>query len=888
MEVESPLHPRCAIQRRSSCLFLLLGLTACGQVAAAASGQLASDYLVRTWQSDTGLPQNSVSAILQTQDGYLWIGTFNGLVRFDGLKFTSFTVGNTPELVSDSIVTLFQDRRRRLWVGTDGGGLACLEEGKFTCYTLPDRVGASVVSTISEDQQGGLWIGTDGGLYRLSAGRIAEVKADNATEGFGAVHRIYCDPEGTLWMSIADSSISDSLWTWRKGTLRREAEYAHISGMTSDMRSRVWLASSTKGLICPQGVNPSAQSLPHDKLPELICATRNGDIWLVKGLILTRLRAGQWKDYHLSEELLGGGLLVIFEDREQNLWIGTNGRGLLQLRPKVVQNYSVQDGLPGNDIVVLAEGLAGQVWIGGFGVGIGVWDKTNRYQRLAGLPKGREDVPAIWPGRNNRMWLGTRDGMFFSWETNGTVIRQPEVKDGARIIFEDRDGGLWLGTRSRGVELRQRGTITRFSQSEGLSDNFVTGIAQTPDGAIWIGTKHGLNRWLDGRISQFDRRDGLGAECIHTLYIDTAGILWAGTAGGGLARFKDGKFGAVTASHGLPNEVVAQIIEDGMGFLWIGSNAGIFRANRQELLECADGKRSNARFQSFGRNAGLLNPECAGSFQPSCLRSGDGKLWFATVGGIVVIDPTQLILNSLPPPVHVTSITADGKQCRLSAGTAESAAEVTVPQGRSKVQIDFTGLGFAAPEAVHFRFRLAGVDTDWVEARTGRTAYYNRLSPGSYTFEVTACNEDGVWNETGATVALQVMPFWWQTSWFKSVALLAMASALTGTIWALHNRRLRRALEKAQQKAAQDFAQELAAVNSTLRAQKLALETALANVKTLNGLIPICSHCKKVRSDEGYWQQVEAYVQQHSEAQFSHGLCPDCLPIFFPDAPGQG
>jgi hypothetical protein len=391
-----------------------------------------------------------------------------------------------------------------------------------------------------------------------------------------------------------------------------------------------------------------------------------------------------------------------------------------------------------------------------------------------------------------------------------------------------------------------------------------------------------LNRIHHGGLSRFYREHGLGSDCVHSLLVDKRGVLWVGTVGGGLGvRLAAGRFASLGAAHGLANEVIGQILEDDNGALWLGSNGGILRVSREELLACASGARATVHCRTFGRREGMSNPECAGGFQPSCFRARDGRLWFATVGGAVIVDPERLGKNALPPPVVVTSVSADGVGCRL-ANSIAGPLRARVPPGTARVQVHYSGLSFVAPEDMRFQVRLEGLDADWIDAGSRREASLDRLSPGLYSFRVRACNSDGVWNEEGARLWLEVEPFWWQTSWFRSSASASVFLATLGLAWRTHTRRLGRALELAERRSAGLRAAELGTANRNLQARAQELESALANVRTLSGLIPICAGCKKVRDDKGYWEQVELYVSRHSEARFSHGLCPGCAEEYFP------
>jgi len=306
------------------------------------------------------------------------------------------------------------------------------------------------------------------------------------------------------------------------------------------------------------------------------------------------------------------------------------------------------------------------------------------------------------------------------------------------------------------------------------------------------------------------------------------------------------------------------------------------RINREELLACARGQTAAVHCRTLGRDDGMVNTECAGGFQPACFKAHDGRLWFATVGGVVIADPSRLTTNNLAPPVLVESVLADGVASRLT-GSESGLLQASIPPGTTRVQVNYAGLSYVAPESVSFQVRLDPLDADWVDIGSRRAAYFNRLSPGNYTFCVRACNNDGVWNEAGARAVLHVGAFWWQTPQFHWSAAVGGAAGCAIVAVGLHLRRLRRALELAERRSTELRNAELGAANQTLQSRTKELELALANVKTLRGMIPICAGCKKIRDDKGYWEQVERYVARHSDATFSHGLCPACTEKYFPN-----
>jgi ligand-binding sensor domain-containing protein len=868
--------------RRSSCAVpWLLVLAVCqlhGVVSERGAPLDSPEYLIGNWQTEDGLPQNSISAIAQTPDGYLWLGTFNGLVRFNGVRFTVFTSATSPGLLSDNINMLYVDRGGRLWICTDGGGLSCYEQEKFTALAGTNQVAASIVSGVAEDAKGNLWVGTAEGLYRLVSGNLAHVAAAQDGQPIGGVADMKSASDGKVWLAA-----DEKLYCISEGKVALAPGFEGLTSVLPSRSSGLWYGGRQIGLRRYQSGKHTAYPGFMDWEFRQIYEARNGDLWVGSAdRGLARLRGGEQRVFTTQDGLLANDVNALFEDQEGNLWVGTNGGGLHRFREKRLRTYTVREGLPGNDVVCLLEDRRGRVWIGSYGQGVCVWE-GGQFRRLPGLPAAPDAVIALAEGRDGQLWLGVAGGRLISWQDGSATEEDLTAYEGARVVFEDRDGALWLGSKLRGVERRYGGKTIRYSRQEGLSHDYVTSIAQDKEGAIWVGTRQGLNRISAGRVERFSRREGLGADCIHTLYVDQEGVLWAGTAGGGLSCLRQGRFAAITTAQGLPNDVIGQILEDGLGNVWLGSNAGLCRVKRSELLACAERRTRWVQGLILNHNDGLVNPECAGSFQPACFRGRDGRLWFATVGGIVVVSPEQLAPGSLPPPVHVESVLADGRACLPTRGAPASPATVTVPPGVGRVELSYTGLSYVAPSRVRFRFRLVGTDKDWVEAGTRRTAYYPRLAPGRYRFEVIACNNDGVWNTTGDAVNLVVQPLWWQTGWCKALAALGLLGTTAGwtgaTIW----RRMRRKMELAEQRSTKLRAEELGAANQRLQVRTNELEEALAKVKVLTGLLPICATCKKIRDDKGYWNKVEHYITEHSDARFTHSICPDCAKRLYPE-----
>jgi streptogramin lyase len=415
-----------------------------------------------------------------------------------------------------------------------------------------------------------------------------------------------------------------------------------------------------------------------------------------------------------------------------------------------------------------------------------------------------------------------------------------------------QDGSIWVGTSLEGLARIQQDTITVFTIQEGLSSNEIRALAEDRDGALWIGTKsNGLSCFKDGAFTLFSMKNGLPNNSIQCLYIDQEDALWIGTRKG-LCRRKDGVFACYSVKQGLFANHIYGLVEDSRGYLWMGCGKGIFHVSLQQLHDFAAGKIAAFDATQYGREYGISGSVAVGH-NPVVLRTLDNRIWFATLEGLVVVDPASLSTNRIPPPVHLEEMTID-QRSYLVGQPADA------PAGNGDMTFRYTALSFEAPERIQFKYKLEDFDSDWRDAGTRRIAYYTNVPPGSYRFQVIACNKDGIWNETGADFALRLAPHFHQTYWFYGLVALLVALAGAAT-------------------------QRLHMVQLKRRERELAarVHDALAQIKVLKGLLPICASCKKIRDDTGYWQQMESYIREHSEVEFSHGICPDCMRKLYPD-----
>jgi PAS domain S-box-containing protein len=731
-------------------------------------------YVFDTWGTDDGLPQATVKAIVQTRDGYLWVGTFGGLARFDGVKFTVLDAASAPGLRSHRILTLYEARDGVLWIGTEGGGLTSYAGGKFTSYTTSHGLPSDTVGALTQDARGDLWVTTSGGLARWDGTRFtAYTEADGLPAG--PIWRMDADKEGRVWIGT-----SGGLALYEEGRFKL---YTTADGLPSDeVRATlvaedgaVWAATSA-GLARLKDGSLTAYTRRDGLLGDVmrvLAEDAAGNVWT------SALSGGlnRWSGGELTA-VTGGGLantsvMALAPDREGNLWVGTSTHGLVRIKPRKVTAYGPRDGVPDGGVVTIVEDAEGTIWMGGMCAGLVRFrdgEFTTTPTAEGGLPKSC--VWSLLAARDGSLWVGTWGGGVVRYKdgasTAYTMANSGLSSDAALALYEDRAGTLWVGTE-RGLNRLQDGRFTVIREADGLVHDDVRLVTETSEGELVVGTMGGLSVYKDGAFTNYTAENGLPNANVRDVYEAPDGALWIGTYGGGLARLKDGKLVTCSTHDGLYDDTVSRILDDGRGYLWLSGNKGISRVSSSELNDFADGRIASVAPITYGPGDGMLSRECNGGAQPAGWRARDGRLWFPTMAGPVVIDPARAVSNTLAPHVLVEEVLAG----RTSFAPW---AIVELPPGRGNLEIRYTALSLSAPEKVRFKYRLEGYDEDWVDAGSRRVAYYTNIGPGRYRFRVIAANDDGVWNEGGAALELRLAPRFYQTVWFAGLCALAVGA----------------------------------------------------------------------------------------------------------------
>jgi signal transduction histidine kinase/ligand-binding sensor domain-containing protein len=764
-----------------------------------------AQYRFDHWTADNGLPQNSVRDIVQTRDGYLWLATLDGLVRFDGVRFAVFNKSNSPGIISNRFLQLYEDGQGDLWAIIENTGLTRLKHGLFTTYTTVHGLPDNTIDSIGGDGQGNLLMFFGLRLFRwfedqfqpaddlrLTGSPLPSDKAQHLPASIGEFKRA-CFVDGQL-----------RSWTGADGQLRPRAP-------AQDHRGMLWFESNA-GLLRLENGHMVRLNRQPDGLPDAqarfvygqsqslraFSGKKDGSLWLTD---LDSMNS-QLVTQKLPE---GFDLFLAYADREGNYWFGTWLNGLFRARRQAVTPYTNAQGLIAREVYPILEDRGGTIWIGSLEDGLFRF-RNGVFSQLPAPFPAKPYYTSLFEDRSGRVWANGRlrfiDGRL---ERGATEQVLPPEMGTCWTMYEDREGAFWFGT-DRGVMRYKDGVRTQFTTKDGLAGDDTKVIIGDDEGGLWLGSYGGLTHFRDGRFTSWTEADGLPGNTVRALRQGSGGSLWIGTYDSGLGRFENGRFTRYTTKEGLFDNGVFQILEDDFGRVWMSCNRGIYHVRKQELNDFADGKIRTVTSVAFGKSDGMDNVECNGGRWPAGIKARDGKLWFPTMGGVVIIDPATIATNAQPPPVVLEDLKIDNRSVALEmweAAVRDSRFAIQIRPGQENFEIEYTAPSFINSANLRFRYKLEGLDHDWVEAGTRRTAYFSHVPPGDYIFTVIAANSDGVWNKEGKSVRITVLPPFYRTWWFLTLVSLAAG----GAVFAAFKSRVAQ-LERGQA-AQQAFARQL-------------------------------------------------------------------------------
>jgi ligand-binding sensor domain-containing protein len=709
-------------------------------------------YGIDFWREGEGLPQARIRTIIQTQDGYLWLGTDNGAIRFNGATFTAFTP-QTGSLRDSEVWALEEDDEGGLWIGTFGGGVTLLKNGRFKTFTTHDGLPDDMIKKVDKDLEGNIWMATSRGAGRYSRGDLKTYTTkDGLAQDFvtalaagkagvfvatdtilhryhmgrfwqvegvtdsadGRINDLLCGSDGSLWISCENAVIK----RWRNGVVttyaRKHNLSVGISRLYEDPKGTLWVASQ-RGLL--------------------------------------RLKDDSFQTIPLRRS--GTGLGVAYcacTDREGTLWVGLESDGLARLRVNQLRTLTAEDGLPSDSTRSVFEDSRGDIWVGtASGFARYKDGRTWSYKEVDGEPIGA--VLAFAEDQDGALWIGAGHEVLIMKKGRLTKLpgwkRVPEIK----VIYKDRTGRMWVGTDGDGLFEYGNGTMRAYRVEDGLPSNQIRALLSDRRGALWIATMGGgVCRLADGRFTAYTTGNGLASNRAVAIHEGDDGALWFATREG-LCRLKDNKFATVRAENGLRESFIYAILDDGIDQLWFSCASGVFRVRKADLNAVADGRLKTLRSIDYGERDGMRTRACNVGNWPYAWRTKEGLLLFCSMKGIVIADPLRIFSNSLIPPVHIETV-------KINDQARPVDHLPSIPAGAGEVEIHYAALSYQAAEKVRFKYLLEGFNQEWIDAGARRFAYYANLPAGSYRFRVKACNNDGVWNETGAFYAF----LWSRTS----------------------------------------------------------------------------------------------------------------------------
>jgi len=768
-----------------------------------------TQYTHTAWTARDGL-RGSTRSIVQTPDGYLWIGAEFGLIRFDGVRFVPWVPPPGEGLPSPNIIALLAARDGTLWIGTLEG-LASWKYGKLIRY--PEIDGG--VFALLEDHEGTVWVGASGRLCSIRGGKTEchGITGSSGTDLYylygnrgAGVTSLYEDSNHRLW-----AGTELGLWRWNPGPPER-----YLSQPMGTLQAVVQRDRGS-GLVFISGSNYVVRQLAENKVEDYVVPgvrgplkaahllrDRNSTLWIGtydQGLL--RVYQGKTSRFALGEGLSGNLVTAFFEDREGSIWVGTTN-GLDRFREPAVSTLSAHQSLP-SPVWSVLPARNGSLWIGGFD-GLSRWKQgqLTRYrsaaasrEQLRGQPgavnfvrtitdPGLPDnyIGSFYEDRGGRVWVTTAKGV--ARFENGRFTPVNGLPDGsANSVIADEDDGVWISYPAHGLFHLVHGKVVesiRWPWSGQGKDPRLSAVVPDPSKrGFWLGTVYaGIAYFKGGQVTTWlGSKDGLGADLVWNLDVDHEGTLWAATEGG-LSRIEDGHVSTLTTQNGLPCNAVHWVIEDDASSLWLSTACGLLRVDRGDLQAWVSDTKHSIHPTIFDGSDGFTMHAMLTAYSPVVKKSPDGKIWFAHNDGVSVIDPLHLRRNEVSPPVHVEQITADGQTYPTTRG-------LRLPPRSRHLEIRYTALSLVAPERVHFRFKLEGQDKDWREVINERRVEYSNLPPGSYRFRVVASNNTGLWNEQGDALEFVIAPAYWQTNWFLALC----AATFLVLLWAVYRLRVR-------------------------------------------------------------------------------------------------
>lgn len=734
-------------------------------------------YVRQSWKSENGLPQNTITSITQTPDGFIWLGSKEGLIRFDGVEFVKYDVNKIKQLKSNEVWTLKTDSKGVMWIGTNGGGLTYYAKGKFGNYTIKDGLADNSVWSVFEDSNGHLWIGTaGGGISVLTDGKFKTINTNDGLSG-NYVWTIVEDREGAIWAGTDGNFVSRiknnkiKVYNTSEGYI---GDYTMAS--LADRNGNLWFGAAGVGLIKYNGkkfqVFTEGKDIPSNIIWSIV-QDKKGNIWIGSDGGLTKYTKGIFDTYTESDGLPGGTVSSVYEDLEGNIWIGTKGGGISKFTDAEITTFTTKEGLSHNNVYSVYADYEDNLWIC-TNKGLDRYNDGQFYSSYKKLGLSYDIIISLTRRRNGEIWLGT-DGAGIFRLFNGKFINYTK-EDGLTSntiwsIYEDNKGTVWIGADGGGL-VKFENDVFQVVNNEKIIGEYISCIIEDRDSSLWIGTRDGAGIYKIDRngVTSIDTGNGLLSNDVYSFYVDKKNILWVATDNG-LCKVVGNKVYSYTEKEGLPSKLIYSAIDDNFGYLWMSSNIGLIRISKNEFDRIDSGIKYKLSAQVFGTTEGMATTECNNGF-PSCTKTKDGKLWFPTIKGVAMIDPSTLDSDSIIPNMVIESFKANGKNYDVNSN-------IVVEPGSGDLEIYFAALSYKSLEKISYKYKLEGFDKDWIDGGKRREAFYTNIPPGKYIFKVMSNDKGkhGLYTKI-VQINFELKPHFYQTTLFYIILILTFITLI--------------------------------------------------------------------------------------------------------------
>jgi diguanylate cyclase (GGDEF)-like protein len=742
-----------------------------------------ASYSRETWTTRDGLPHNQVNSITQTPEGYLWFATWEGLVRYNGQDFRIFTPQTVPALQDHGIRDVSVGANGRLIVSTSRGGVSVLQKDLWRTYSQPEGLPQNETMASIEDNQGAIWVAHESkGLSRIDA--KGKVTVFGARQGLPSerMYAVFMDENKIIWAGTANGLVRIENNRVQSFSVADGLPVGAIYAILAAPEGGLYLGTHHGLFLGRNGkFNKITADFPDEAVISLDLDSES-NLWMGtvnRGILRYGRRGLESLDAKVG--LPNNRVSSLFNDREGNIWAGTNA-GLVRFADTPFVTYDNYQGLSDNYVRALAQTSDGSLMIGtSRGLNQFVDEKITA---IGDTPSLRDDaILSLAPAKDGSLWVGMYSTGLVNWK-NGAVHEQatpgsPLYGTQVRALHEDRNGALWIGT-SQGLYRKKNKELKRFGEAEGLPRDFILSVYESKSGKIWVGTANGLGFIEGEKAGSIDISQHLSSQDVFGFSEDTDGTLWLATDRGVL-RLRNGKISAIGTRNGLPVATIFQIVADTYGNFWLSSNRGVIYLKRNEMEAVADGKSERLNAISFAEADGMASAQCNGGAGPAALRAKDGSIWVATAKGVSVVQPDELARYQLaPPPVVIENVTVNDQ-------IADPDGELILPADTRKLEMAYVSLSYRTPEQIRYRYRLEGFDDEWIEREQLRNVQFTNLPPGRYTFKVSAAQRGGPWSPESASLKFEIKPRIYQRPWFIPVVVILLAMFL----YALYRARVR-------------------------------------------------------------------------------------------------